>query len=240
MTVEHSPIPATDRLHARGDSAIRVFVLCTGRCGSQTFAEAFTAADNFTSGHETRTQVHPSLRFDYPDQHIEADNRLAWFLGELDKRFGDEAHYVHLQRDPEDVARSYAARWPKHVMLHDSSIVGGYAHGIFHRHDWPTSERLDLARSYVTTVTANIELFLRDRSHVHAAHVSTLPDDVARIWDAIGATGDLDRALTAASTVHNARRAPPSSHQQLRDLAQRWYGYSRSIAGHLRDRRRAG
>lgn len=203
-------------------------------------AEAFAVAENFTSGHETLSQAHPDARFDYPDQHVEADNRLAWFLGELDRRFGDDTHYVHLRRDPEAVARSYAARWPAHRMQHEAGIMGAYAHGVFQQHEWPARERLDLARSYVSTVTANIELFLRGRPNVHRADLETLPDDIVRIWDAIGAEGDRERARAIAAEHHNVGLGPPTLPQQTHQLLQRWYGYSRSIASHLRDARRTG
>ena len=42
-------------------------------------------------------------RLDYPDQHIESDNRLAWYAGRLEKRYGDDAFYVHLKRDRQRV-----------------------------------------------------------------------------------------------------------------------------------------
>lgn len=186
-------------------------MLSTGRCGSLTLANAFRAADNYTSGHETLIHKHPAERFDYPDDHIEVDNRLSWFLGELDRRFGDEAHYVHLTRDPEAVAVSYAKRWPKLELGHDPGIMGAYAHGVFNTGRWPEVDRLDLARSYVSTVTANIDLFLRNRPHVSRADVATLPADVERIWDEIGATGDLRRAIALASSHDNPSRPEPSA-----------------------------
>ena len=52
---------------------------------------------NFTAGHETRTNRLGAARLDYPDRHIEADNRLSFFLGKLNARWGDDAHYVHLR-----------------------------------------------------------------------------------------------------------------------------------------------
>lgn len=91
----------------------RVFVLNTGRCGSMTFARACEHLTNFTAGHETRARVVGfEARMDYPNWHIEVDNRLTWFLGPLSQRYPD-AFYVHLRRDSEAVINSFVQRWDK-------------------------------------------------------------------------------------------------------------------------------
>ncbi|MFO8086269.1 MAG: hypothetical protein R6T91_00500, partial [Bacteroidales bacterium] len=52
--------------------------------------------DGMTAGHETNRQKIDS-RLDYPDNHVEVDNRLVWFLGGLDKRYDDgNTFYVYL------------------------------------------------------------------------------------------------------------------------------------------------
>lgn len=181
----------------------------------------------------------PPQRLDYPDHHIEADNRLSWFLGELDLRFGDDAHYVHLRRDPEAVAASYASRWPKHTMLHDAGIMGAYAHGIFHTTSWPVEQRLEMARSYTSTVTSNIELFLKDKSRVSEIWLETLPHDLARVWKEVGAIGDLDSAVRIASTTHNARPPRATIVDASIQVARRWYGYSRAISTDISRRSRS-
>lgn len=206
---------------------MRVFVLCTGRCGSVTLAEAFKHADNFTAGHEGRSQFHPRDRLEFPDQHIEVDNRLAWFLGELDQRYGDEPLYVHLRRDPEETARSYVERWPHLERRHDPSIMGAYAHGIHKRSEWPEEDRLDVARGYVATVTANIELFLRGRSHTSDVHLDTLGEGIGRIWDQIGASGDRAAAVRTASEHFNARKTAPTAYQRRSKAVRRAAGNAR-------------
>jgi len=90
------------------DPKLNVFVLCAGRCGSVTFIEVAKHVCNYIAGHETRTALNGHARFAYPVGHIEADNRLSWLLGRLDDRYGDEAFYVHLQRDILDTARASA------------------------------------------------------------------------------------------------------------------------------------
>lgn len=59
---------------------MRVFVLNTGRCRSVTFSRACSHLTNYSAGHETLARNLGHARFAFPDQHIETDNRLAWFL----------------------------------------------------------------------------------------------------------------------------------------------------------------
>lgn len=65
---------------------MNIFVLCTGRSGSKTFIKACNHITNYTCGHESRAKrakLESRLNLDYPPNHIEADNRLSWFLGRL-------------------------------------------------------------------------------------------------------------------------------------------------------------
>ncbi len=88
---------------------MNVFILNTGRCGSYTFHEACSHIKNFTSGHESRSTILGPNRLDYPENHIESDNRLSWLLGRLDKKYGDNAYYVHLLRNEKDLVYSFAS-----------------------------------------------------------------------------------------------------------------------------------
>ncbi len=123
-----------------------------------TFAKACGHIRNFTTGHESRVRSPGMERVAYPAGHIEVDNRLSWFLGYLQKRYGSEAYYVHLTRDRDAVAESFNKRW--HLR---SSIMRAYAEQIC-----MTSPKDPLAAcyDYVDTVTSNIEAFLRDKPNV--------------------------------------------------------------------------
>jgi hypothetical protein len=87
------------------------------------------------------------------DNHIEVDNRLSWFLGRLEQRYGHSAFYVHLTRNPDEVAESFVARW-------NSGIMHAYRTAISPTHNEPTVE---VARDMIHTVTTNLDLFLRDK-----------------------------------------------------------------------------
>ncbi|MCS3662077.1 hypothetical protein [Salinibacter ruber] len=89
---------------------MNVFVLCTGRCGSTTFARACEHIENYSAAHESRAGKIKG-RVNYPARHIEVDNRLSWFLGRLDEVYGDDLFYVHLRRNPRATAESFADRY---------------------------------------------------------------------------------------------------------------------------------
>ena len=209
---------------------MRVFVLCTGRSASTTLVRAFAHATNYTAGHETRSSM-VAGRLDYPDEHIEADNRLVWFLGSLDRSYGDGPCYVHLMRDPTAVAASFVRRWDdlrrsrRHVhslrrpreagarflaWLEDPTsglhftIARAFGHGIIMRaHPYSRHDLEAVSNLYVRTVTDNIELFLRDKTHVERVRVEELDEGFVRVWERIGATGDLAAARAELMIQHN-------------------------------------
>jgi hypothetical protein len=104
---------------------MNVFVLCTGRCGSLTFVRACSHFSNYAAAHESRVGAVGAHRLDFPPRHIEADNRLSWLLGRLDRAWGDRAFYVHLLRDPDAVARSFVHRFDRGIMraYHQDGIL---------------------------------------------------------------------------------------------------------------------
>ncbi|WP_299044728.1 hypothetical protein [uncultured Thermosynechococcus sp.] len=56
---------------------MNVFVPCTGRCGSVTFAKACSFITNFRSAHKSRTFLRGEARLAYPSCPIGVDNRLS-------------------------------------------------------------------------------------------------------------------------------------------------------------------
>lgn len=181
---------------------MNVFVLCTGRCGSTTFAKAASHASNATSGHETHASKIGAARLAYPPAHIEADNRLSWMLGRLEARWGDQARYVHLIRDPEATARSFTQRI-------STGIISAYRRDIImgsERRKTGISD-FDFAMDYVETVNANIEQFLRYRRHRMTVRLETAKPDFAEFWYWAGLSGDLDAGLAEWDILHNAGRA---------------------------------
>jgi hypothetical protein len=200
---------------------MRGFVLTTGRSGSTTFARACGHLANFTAGHETRWPSAPDFdpvrRLDYPDYHIEVDNRLAWFLGPLHLRYPG-AFYVHLTRDPADVARSFENRWqgdsaPSLVRklqqrLSPSnprvSAMTMFAYPMLGRSEpWTVDARPQIARMLVDTVNTNIEHFLTDKPHTRF-DLFEADNEFPKFCARIGAKGDIDSAVREFRVRHNA------------------------------------
>ncbi|MDA0566565.1 hypothetical protein LG943_19945 [Streptomonospora sp. S1-112] len=181
---------------------MRVFVLNTGRCGSVTLARACERLTNYTAGHETRARRVGDDRLDYPDQHIEVDNRLSWFLGALDERYGEEPLYVHLRRDPVQVAQSFAKRWENG---NPAGVITAFATSlVIHPAPWPDAQRMEVCRFYVQTVTANIEAFLADKPNQMTVWLDDAATWFPAFWDRIGGQGDYDAALAQFGIQHNA------------------------------------
>ena len=178
---------------------MNIFVLSTGRCGSTTFERACRHIANYSTAHESRVGCLGSDRLNYPDNHIESDNRLSWFLGRLGARYGDEAVYVHLTRDPKKVASSFARR----AAL--GQFLFAYGNGVYLR--IPYESKIDsfkLAMDYIDTVNQNIEAFLLTKKNKLRIDISDPKSGFQEFWRLIGAQGDFQAALSEFDVAHNA------------------------------------
>lgn len=181
-----------------------VFVLSPGRSGSKTFVEACKELTNYSAAHESRASFLGDERFDYPKNHIEADNRLTWFPGEMERRFSsEEVLYINLQRDFDQTVDSFLHRFRN--SNYRSSIMQAFAHGIVMKpKDWREDEELEVAKFYVRTVQSNISAFLKDKNSLDVF----LGDDGSsfdQFLQEVDAVGDLDAVRKNWNTVFNAR-----------------------------------
>lgn len=172
-----------------------IFVLGTGRCGTMTFIKACSHITNYTSAHESRTGILGAHRLDYPTNHIEADNRLSWFLGRLDRKYGSEAFYVHLIRHREATAASYAKR----VAF---GIMHSYKNGIYI--PTPQATPLQTALDLWDTINSNITTFLKDKPSKITIHLEDPKPLFTRFWKLIDAEGDISTSLAEWDTKWNA------------------------------------
>lgn len=175
---------------------MNVFILNSGRCGSTTWIRACEHIQNFSAGHESRLRLVGAERLAYPPDHIEADNRLTWMLGRLDAAYGDDAWYVHLRRERDAAAHSFALR-------SDFGIMQAWREGIL-LGATPEADPLALAHDYLETAEQNIRLFLRNKSHQMDARLETIASDFRAFWEWIGAQGELEAALAELRVRHNA------------------------------------
>jgi len=180
---------------------MRVFVLCTGRCGSTTLAKACSHITNYTTGHETGRIAGYDLV--YPQRHIEVDNRLSWFLGRLHEKYPD-AFYLHLRRDVVAVSKSFASRGARRA-----GLLGGFILALKQgRHADLTAHGLkSSARQLVETIEANLRHFLRDKPHM-VISIESAADTFPDFWKRIAAEGSLDAARKELTRRYNRGPTP--------------------------------
>lgn len=189
---------------------MNVFVLSTGRTGSLSLERACRHLTNFTVCHESRCELTGSSRLNFPDQHIEIDNRLSWFLGRLDEKYGDNAVYIHMIRNRQQVARSYTHRWNR-----ETGIIRAYAYGILKRQEHHIGHIENICLDYYDTVNENIRLFLKDKTRVQTFELSNAEADLEKFWGLIGAQGDFQAARAAFFEQHNRTSSNIKEHSAL-------------------------
>lgn len=172
-----------------------VFVLCTGRCGSTTFIRACKHIKNYTARHESRSHLCGAERLNYPTGHIEADNRLSWFLGRLDKKFGKSACYVHLKRNIKKTAESFVKRYEK-------GIINAYRKELLLNYE-DKKKPIEICKDYCRTVNSNIELFMKDKPMNMTVRVNSFESHFSDFWNFIGAKGDISTALDELKNKYN-------------------------------------
>lgn len=185
---------------------MNVFILSAGRCGSATFVHACSHIKNYSTAHESRSNLIEG-RLDYPDNHIESDNHLSWFLGRLDERYGDDAYYVHLKRDIDAQARSWAKRYGKNEYK-KRGYMWAYRNRLIWKGEKNASlDKLSICRHYIDTVNSNICMFLKDKSRQMEFQIESAKKDFERFWYNIDAEGDVSMAIEEWSKNYNASLA---------------------------------
>ena len=179
---------------------MNVFVLCTGRSGSSGFIKACQHITNYSASHESLVDKFGDERFQFPENHIEADNRLSWQLGQLEQNYGKAAFYVHLKRDKQAVVQSYMNRF-----LLPKSMIYAYANGIKKQppEDLSKAEKSEVCLDYVEAVNTNIEYFLKDKPQQITIDLDDIESGFKKFWKDINAKGDLELALKEFDKKHN-------------------------------------
>ena len=185
-----------------------VFVLNTGRCGSTTFAKACQHMVNYTAAHESQASLIGDSRLNYPKHHIEVDHALSWMLGDLDKRYANEAFYVHLFRDKQKVVKSSNKLW-------DHSFHAGrfFVQGVLGNVPelLGESEKLTIISQLIGAKTSAINLFLRDKINVITIDIDNPKTTFTEFWQRIGAEGNLEKALLEFDVRHNENLTSPET-----------------------------
>lgn len=181
---------------------MRIFILCTGRSGSSAIIKACKHIKNYSASHESLSQAFGKERFNYPDNHIEADNRLCWHLGHLNKYYADEPFYVHLKRNKEKTAQSFMKRF------YQDSIIDSFCGGIrmMPSEILSKQERLQACYDYIDTITLNVEHFLSDKNKVMIINLETIEKDFEIFWSQINAEGNFENAINEFKNQYNSSK----------------------------------
>jgi hypothetical protein len=178
-----------------------IFILCAGRSASTALAKALQPLSNYTAAHESRCGVSSDVKLDYPENHIEIDNRLIWFVDLLDEKYGSQAKYVYLHRDLSKIAMSYSERW--HLSV---SIVKAYGHGILMKDKIASAERLDVCMDYANVVDRKIRAFLKTKENSLIIDSDNLSSDFDKLLGFLDAQGDLNACKKILETKHNLNK----------------------------------
>jgi len=166
---------------------VRVFVPCTGRCGSTTFWRACSHMTNFTASHDGDF---PDL--DFPDNHIAVGGCLFPVVPRL-RRMYPEALFVWLRREREASIESWARKRSESGRL-----------TVDHHRDlwvpvWPSdphggAERLhDMVSGYLGLLPWDMIFWLE-----------TAREQWPTFWNMIRAEGNYEAAIAEWDVRHNA------------------------------------
>jgi len=183
-----------------------VFVLSAGRTATTTFIEASKHLPGITASHESRVADPIQNRLDYPNNHIEADNRLIFFLSLLDEKFATDTAYVYLLRDEKLVARSYSERW--HLSI---SIVRAFTNGVRMVPRVKNNEILDYCHDYVKYVDSVVRLHLSKQENAFVFDLSKAEEEYKRFAKWVGVENLPEAACAEWRQHHNLNRYPKVS-----------------------------
>lgn len=197
--------------------AKNIFVLSTGRTATTAFATASSFIPGYTAAHESRSTKPFAERLDYAPNHIEADNRLIFFLAHIEEKFGDDAYYVQLVRSPSEVSKSYSDRW--HLSV---SIVRAWTHGMRMIPRIKESEIEGCCRDFVDWANSTLEIFLAKQKNVFRFDVSNAEAEYLRFLTWIGVGDPPPEAVAQWKKRHNknAKNASTYIRKKLRLFLQ--------------------
>lgn len=182
---------------------MNIFILNPGRTGSMTFIKACAHLTNYTCGHETARNTPDYQRYNlqYPSNHIEADNRLTWFLSSIDKIYGENTYYVKLWRNHDQLVNSYMKR--KNL---NQGIINAFAVGIMQQKQRKISKEgyYWAVSHYINTLNCNIDYFLKDKTKTITIDINNPKSNFEKFWNDIGGEGDIDLALKEFDNRYNS------------------------------------
>jgi len=172
---------------------LNVFILSPGRTATTTLAHAFDCVEGYSSLHQCRCRRLGEGRVDYPESHIECDNRLTWFLPRLTKKYGANGILVVVDRDRSKTAASYNRRWER------INIMKAYSQGILMRKF--EDNTYDVCVDYVSNVYEQLDYFSSDWKYVINLQLESPDAGVSEILSVLKREEHKQEVLSVLSNV---------------------------------------
>lgn len=160
---------------------MNIFIISPGRTATTHLASVFDGVSGFTSLHESRVE-HLDLkeRLSFPINHIEADNRLIWFLQFLEDIYAETSCLVIVKRDTKKIVDSYSKRWFK------TNILRAWTQGI-HMLDIDVHST-QAVESYVDFCYKSLSLSIPKWKYIIEIDISYPVQGIEKLCDLIGAS----------------------------------------------------
>lgn len=172
-----------------------VFILSPGRTATTSLAMVFKRLEGYTSGHETQSQLLGDSRVRFPENHIECDNRLCWFLERLTRFYGSSGILVIVHRDEDKIAKSYNQRWYK------INIMRAYSQGILQR---PlTDNNLSVCADYVSHMYEKLNFWETQWNHVVHLDLAAPELGLSQLLGLLSRESDMEDLLRALNETRS-------------------------------------
>jgi hypothetical protein len=122
----------------------------------------------------------------------------------LGASFGDTPFYVRFPRDSDAVVKSCIAR--KNCGLVKAYQKTLLCNLVLRK---PKTDLTEIIESCIETITSSITYFLRDKTRLMRIRIETTEQDFPKLWDWIGAKGDLKAACMIGQCATTPLNNPP-------------------------------
>lgn len=191
---------------------MNVFFISPGRTATTTFANAFQCIEGYTSLHESQVQRLGEDRIAYPENHLEFDNRLVFFLADLTQKYATSGGVlVIVHRDHHLVAKSYNQRWSK------INIMKAWSQGV-HLRDL-SQNTFDVALDFVKYCYRQLDYFKPEWQHVVEIDLNNPENGIKELLKIMEQSQYADEVCQyLAQNHHNLNQS-----QLKNKLADLWY-----------------
>ena len=174
---------------------MNVFIISPGRTATTSLSHTFSHLNQHTSGHETRTKFLGDDRVKFDENHVECDNRLAWFMPRLTAKYNQTGLLIIVRRDVQKIAKSYDKRWYK------INITKAYSQGILMRDLEENS--VEVCADFATNIYEQLDFAAGSWTHVVELDLEAPEEGLRQALSIIGQPEKLDDMLKTMQDVQS-------------------------------------